>query len=210
MTLVIPPGRGGSRRGAGRKRVADRPMVSHGPRPLHGASNPVHVTMRVRRDIPSLRYKIYRYLREAIRLATRDSFAIIHYSVQSNHIHLIVEATDRRALSTGMQGFAIRAAKAINRALGRHGSVWADRFHARELTTPREVRNAISYVLLNEHKHNPSSRGIDPCSSGPWFDGWKDHRPRAHLAPPTVAARTWLLRIGWRKWGLIPIEKHYF
>ena len=70
-----------------------------------------------------------------------------------------------------MQGLAIRVAKAVNRCLGRSGRVWDDRFHSRALRTPREVRNVLVYVLLNGRKHGVIGHGIDPCSSGAWFDG---------------------------------------
>src|SRR5262249_22714935 len=75
-----------------------------------------------------------------------------HFSVQSDHIHLLVEADEPAALVRGMQGLAIRVAKSVNRALKRCGAVWADRFHARTLRTPREVRNALVYVLNNVKK----------------------------------------------------------
>jgi len=68
---------------------------------------------------------------------------VLQFSVQRDHIHLLVEAPDGRALSRGLQGLAIRIAKGVNRILGRRGRVWADRFHARALRTPREVRNAL-------------------------------------------------------------------
>ncbi|HEX7125604.1 MAG TPA: transposase [Thermodesulfobacteriota bacterium] len=111
-------------------------------------------------------------LREAIRLAQRErAFRICHFSVQSNHIHLLVEATDRQALSRGVQGLVIRMARAVNRALQQRGKVWGDRYHRRDLATPREVRNALVYVLNNFRKHGAPPRVVDPCSSARWF-GW--------------------------------------
>jgi len=81
--------------------------------------------------------------------------------------------------------------------------VWGDRYHARALPTPREVRHAIAYVLLNFRKHLRAPAGIDPCSSGPWFSGWA-RSPRPAAAPaPTSPARTWLAATGWRRLGLI-------
>ena len=103
--------------------------------------------------------------------------------MQADHLHLLVEATDSRALSRGIQGFAIRAAKAVNRTLRRRGTVWADRFHARALRTPREVRHALVYVLTNLRKHMPGARGIDPRSSAPWFVGWKTGMIRSRPPP---------------------------
>ena len=102
---------------------------------------------------------------------------------------------------------AIRAARACNRTLGRRGVVWSDRYHARMLATPREVRNALVYILANVKKHVPGTRGIDPRSSARWFEGWH----RAIDAPgepsPVAKACTWLARVGWRRHGLLGVEE---
>ncbi len=166
-------GRGGWRPNAGRPRSSDR--VAHGIRPPHARSHPVHVTLRVRSDVPRLRRgHAFAALRVAFRGGRdRFGFRLVHYSVQSSHLHLICEADDRRALSRGMQGLAIRMAKRLNRAVGRRGSVFADRYHARALTTPRETRLAMRYVLLNHVHHGSAALGPDIYSSGPTFDGWK-------------------------------------
>lgn len=70
---------------------------------------------------------------------------LTHYSIQGNHLHLIVEAEDREALSFAMRALTIRIALGLNRLVGRKGKVFADRFHAHVLRTPREVRHAIAY-----------------------------------------------------------------
>jgi hypothetical protein len=91
--------------------------------------------------------------------------------VQSNHLHLLVEAESREALSRGVQGLAVRLARAVNRTLVRCGRVFAGRYHRRDLATPREVRHALVYVLVNHRKHGLRPEAIDSCSSGPWFTG---------------------------------------
>ena len=114
-----------------------------------------------------------------------------------------------------MRGLAIRIALAVNRALARSGRVWGDRYHARPLATPREVRHGLVYVLMNFRKHLPAAQsGLDPCSSAPWFDGFRgrghDGKARATLArerPPTAAPRTWLGSVGWRRHGLIGVDE---
>ncbi len=136
-------------------------------------------------------------------------FRVVQFSVQADHVHLLVEAEDKAALSFGARRLVIRSALASNRACKRSGRIWGDRYHARELATPREVRNALVYVLMNHKKHGLRDRGhIDPCSSAPcssapWFDGF-----RFPLTPPsepsvTGSARTWLATVGWRRRGLI-------
>jgi REP element-mobilizing transposase RayT len=149
--------------------------------------------------------RVFAAMREAIARAQHGRvFRICHFSVQSNHIHMLVEATSRQALSRGVQGLAIRMARALNGVLRRSGKVWGDRYHRRDLATPREVRSALVYVLNNLRKHATAARTIDPCSSAQWFDGWRDLRvlPREQ-APPVLAPGTWLLRAGWKRLGLI-------
>jgi len=81
--------------------------------------------------------------------ARADQFRVTHFSVQGNHIHLIVEASSARALGSGLRSLTIRIAKRVNRLLMRCGPVFADRWHARPLTSPRAVRHVLVYVLTN-------------------------------------------------------------
>jgi REP element-mobilizing transposase RayT len=146
------------------------------------------------------------------RACERGRFRLVHYSIQSNHLHLIVEAASTSDLGRGMKSLGARLARAVNRSFGRHGPVLADRYHLHVLRTPREVRNAIAYVLLNARRHAAKlgrrlsrAPNIDPASSGRWFDGWR-FRPSLAVAfdrPAVAPARAWLLRIGWRRSGLI-------
>jgi REP-associated tyrosine transposase len=196
---------GGARPGAGRPRVAARPGIPHRPRAPHDPHHPVHVTLRAAPLPVSLRStRVFPAVRGALVRASRASFRVIAFSVQADHLHLVVEADARRRLATGVQGLAIRVAKAVNRALGRRGTVWAERYHARALTTPRAVRHAFVYVLQNWRKHRPAAHGLDPCSSAAWFAGWRNV-PRHPAAPwsPVAMARTWLARFGWRRHGLL-------
>ena len=135
---------------------------------------------------------------------------MVQYSVQSNHVHFLVEAGGRLSLTRGMQGLSIRIARRLNRLWDRSGRVFADRYHDRILRTPREVRQALQYVLRNSERHGVRYRGsFDPFSSGDAFDGWKGSR-RAGVAravragAAVVQAVTWLLGVGWRRCGLIP------
>lgn len=212
-----PMGRGGWRPGAGRPRGT---KVSHGPRARFPARFPLHVTMRVVADLPTLRQRgALRIVQQAIRCrGRRDSFRVVHYAVIGNHIHLIVEASSAEALARGMQGLEVSLARRLNRFFGRRGRFFEDRYHARILRTPREARNAIRYVLLNQRVHEArrgeklSSDWIDPFSSAYWFDGWRApvrlreprQRDLLNVPCPTAAPTVWLLTTGWRRWG--PLE----
>jgi hypothetical protein len=120
---------------------------------------------------------------------------------------MVVEADVPTDLTRGIQGLAIRVAKALNKALRRRGRVWADRFHARRLSTPREVRNALLYVLSNWRKHIRGATGQDARSSALWFDGWSTAIVRVAENAPVVRSRTWLARIGWRRHGAIDVDE---
>ena len=107
--------------------------------------------------------KRFRRIQRAFRYGCdRFGMRMIEFSVQGNHIHLIVEAKNQSALSRGMQGLAIRLAKGINRLSNRKGQIFTDRYHARILRTPTEVRNAVRYVLHNQKKHvRKAGRAMD-------------------------------------------------
>jgi REP element-mobilizing transposase RayT len=197
--------------------------VSHARRPREPARFPHHVTLRVKPGVSSLRRgHIARTVRRAIRAGGhRPDFRVVEFNILSNHVHLIVEARAALSLARGMQGLAVRFARRINRAVGRKGKLFGDRYHARALRTPREVRNAIRYVL-NNLRHHAAQQGqrlapswIDPFSSAPWFAGWsrpiRVYDPRLaalrRQSRPSAEAGVWLLAIGWRRHGLLDFEE---
>ena len=205
LELPLKRPRGGKRKGAGRKPKGERAGVSHKTRvDLEAAANPIHVTTRIQAHLPSLRTPPRRHVIEGCLCMAKERFGmrIVHYTIQSNHLHLIVEAEDRHALAKGMQGLLVRIAKNLNKhSFDRKGKVFADRYHAREAKSLREVRNVLVYVLRNATKHGPHFVGIDEYSSGDWFDGWE----RAPSSPPgpralvtCVPPRGWPTRVGWK------------
>lgn len=173
--------------------------MRHRARPVHRWYHPVHVTLRRANGLPGLRSEVlYNALREAVRTTRREDFRIVEYSVQRDHVHMLVEADDSAALAAGMKSFAVRAARRLNKGVQRRGTVWGDRYHRRDLGSPRDVRNAVVYVMNNHLKHHEWDAGlVDPCSSAPWFEGWM-HKPDPPDDPaPVERAQTWLLRGGW-------------
>lgn len=170
-----------------------------------------------------------RVVRRAIRAGGhRVDFRVVEFSVQSNHMHLLVEASGADGLTRGMIGLEVRLARRINRVLGRRGAFFADRYHARSLRTPAETRAALRYVLFNHRHHASSGRGastlagaqgssraLDPCSSAVWFDGWdapfvaREERHRALLSRgrPHARATVWLLTTGWKRGGLLAADE---
>jgi REP element-mobilizing transposase RayT len=187
-------------------------------------TQPQHITMTT---MPEAGYLRRKDVRGAVRQAMltsmafskkREQFRICHLSIQGSHIHLIAEADSKDALSRGMQGFTIACAKHINGALSsrlgvrRTGRVFADRYHARALRTPAQVRNCLSYVLNNWRHHGrgeePVTTRLDPYATGIAFSGWADLTLPFRLSAdmellPVWFPRVWLLREGWRRHGLI-------
>ena len=166
--------------------------MPHVRRPALAARHPVHVTTRVCAEAAQLRSRAcFRVVASCIgEGCQRDGFRVVHFSVQSNHLHLIAEASDATALARGIQGLSIRIAKAVNRALHRRGKVFADRYHAHALRSPTEVANAINYVLGNAMIHaQRAGRPVDPDA----VDLLTSYGHRQLVAQP----HTWLLRIGW-------------
>jgi REP element-mobilizing transposase RayT len=165
--------------------------------------------LRAGSNVPSLRSERFlRPIQNALCAGTKEHFRVLEFSIQADHLHLLVEAIGPTGFERGVRGLAIRIARLVNRICGRRGPVWADRYHARLLRTPTEVRNALVYVLNNVKKHLRAVRGIDPYSSGCWFDGWKKRTAASDAGQsPLPRARTWLARAGWRRRGLIDLEE---
>jgi len=193
LTLRKTAGWGGRREGAGGRKKPGA-GVSHRRR-RRFTNLPVHVTLRVRRDVWNLRSRrCFRALHRAfVHADARLGLRLCHFSVQGNHLHFLVEAEDARALSRGMQGLTIRMAKALNRVMQRRGAVFADRFHAHLLRTLREVRHALSYVLRNHAVHaeragQPTAATADLYSSAGYLAF------EFALAAAVALPRTWLLR----------------
>lgn len=186
------PVRGGRRRGAGRPRLHEKPglvgkEVPHRTRKAFGSRTAVHVTHRVRPGVPSLRKQTTSavVLAALHRVAERGCMRIAHYSIQGNHLHLVVEAENLAGLSKGMRGLAVRIARRLNARLGRRGAVFVDRYHAHLLGSRREVANAVRYVVHNHRRHASLEADFrDPFATSE--------------ETPLAAPRLWLLRIGWR------------
>jgi REP element-mobilizing transposase RayT len=180
---------------------------------------PVHVTMRIVRGLRSLRKKdTYAVVKSAIEIASkRNGFAVVHYSVQSDHLHLLIEADGNRTLARGIQALTVRLARNLNNLLGRTGTVFGDRYHLHVLATPRQVHHALAYVLGNARRHahkqgmKLAKNFVDPISSSFIFDGWKnfpsDPKTYGFKPPELPRPKSWLMRKGWRMHGLLNIQR---
>lgn len=196
---------GGRRRGAGRKPKGARPGVSRRTREDFPARHPLLVTVRMRAGLPSLRAPhVRRALFDALRAVSETAdFRVVHASVQTNHYHLICESSGAFGLERGLRSLGLRTQWILREYFDARGRVQADRPHVRELRTPSEVRNALRYVLNNGRRHGTHFADVDPCSTGPWFDGWSRRITAPSAERPLPSPGTWLLGVGWRRRGLI-------
>ena len=220
--LALFKQRGGKRHGAGRPPQGHRAGTPHKKRPFLAERYPVHVTLRVVPEIGSLRKRaMYHAIRKAtLTAAAHGMIRIVHLSIQRTHLHLLVEAKNKRMLAVGVQSFEISAAKHLNAAVGkirreprRRGPVFSDRYHAEIITSPTQARNALMYLLANWRKHGEdgvapmSEWKFDWFSSAPQFSHWTEYGEDGFLwrLPPTYEplwvwrAQTWMLAEGWKK-----------
>lgn len=215
--------RGGKRRGAGRKPNGARAGSPHRKRPAVVERYPVHVVLRAAPGVGNLRRKdTYLAVQKATELvAERDDFRIAHLSIQRNHLHLIVEASDESALSWHLQRFQISAARRINAVIlgsdgaRRRGPVFPDRYYATIIRTPTQARNTIAYCLGNWRRHREDRADparmwtIDWFSSSVSFTGWAEYNdpsfprrgPDTYIPLRVGSPRSWLLQEGWRRGG---------
>jgi REP element-mobilizing transposase RayT len=192
--------------------------VPHLKRERVTGRTPVLVTIKLKEGLPDLRkpaeyeviWNALMAARERPGRSTTGGFRLVDYAVLGNHCHLIVEALDNDSMSRGMNGLCGRMAKGLDKLWGRKGKVFAQRYHSRVLKTAREVHNAKRYVYENARKHLlPTTPGRpDPFSSGLWFGGWKDYVHDGWFSSqgPVAKATSWLLREGWKRYGLLELR----
>ena len=217
--VLVPLGRRPSAARAGQG------FVPHVTREAHAERCPVHVTMRRVAMAPSFRSeRVSNAIMHQLARAGRagSGIRVVHFSIQDDHLHLMLEGTNAQDLSRQAQKLFSRIALAVNAVVGRRGSLFRDRHHRHELKTPTEVRRALVYILFNSRKHagadsvgNPSSgifRWFDPLTSAAWFDAWSaDSSPPPEAAPrvrerfgpsdPVTKPRSWLAHRGWQRAG---------
>jgi len=218
-----------------RPRPERRGFVAHSTRDEHDRNHPVHVSMRRVKLAPSLREeRIFRAILLQLARAKRNGVRVVHYSVQRDHLHLIVEGKNRGDLSAQMRKLFSRIALAVNAIAKRRGRLFRDRHHREELDGPTKTRNALVYVLFNDRKHHAQNGGaiteeflqeLDDHSSVAWLDA-RDWNERARPPPdviarlrgrdadiegqgaPRSAPQTWFAQAGWRIRGGGPLDVH--
>jgi REP element-mobilizing transposase RayT len=187
---------GGSRRGAGRPKTGEKSArIPHLARPRVSVHRPHHVTVKMARGTWNLRsQRCFAPIRRALaEVRKRPGFRVVQFTVQHNHLHLLVEAEDRRTMSNALRALLIRVARGLNAVMGTRGRRVEDRYHEHVLKTPTEVRNALRHVLGNR-AHHLAQRGARAA------DAVDEYSSQAEPLEPLVRPpRSWLLRQGWMK-----------
>ncbi|MBL8897406.1 MAG: transposase [Planctomycetes bacterium] len=206
---------GGKRKGAGRKPKNDEPGMPHRQRAKKKRNEPLHFTVSLADGLPSLRRggALKLVLAALSASSNRHGMRIVQYSIQRDHLHLLVEADDRECVARGMNALLSPLARELNKLWGRKGKVFPERYHDEVISTPTQARNALRYVLQNGKKHGVVAQAsIDLCSSAPVFDGWRERPsiaaiPAALVVAAVAPASTWLLTTGWRRHGLLDLRE---
>ena len=167
LQLKGTSGHGGSRVGSGRPKNSK--FISHVERPHIKRNMAIHVNLHLKETLTSINLRtkdFFKLFRQAVKTARGRGLRIVHYSLMHNHLHLIIEAASNEELSKGMQSFALSLSKLVNyRVSGRIKKLWQDRYWMRLLSSPREIKIALQYVLKNPQKKFSSPTVMDLYSS---------------------------------------------
>jgi REP element-mobilizing transposase RayT len=202
------------RRGVGRpaKKIKSAHAITHQPRPKLAKKEVLHLTLKLRRGLPTLRRdKPFKAIQRSFyKYSLGDGFRLVHFSVQHDHLHLIAEADSKKALSRAMHRLAISISRRLNGLWKKLGGTWTgrifkERYHEHVLKQPLEVRNVLLYVLANAKKHGAiKAHERDFYSSAPYFDGFTKRKAKPPPDQLIVRATAWLLTTGWhREYGLL-------
>lgn len=152
-------------KGAGRKAIHDK-GIRHIERELITKETVLHLTLKIKKEKSSLKNKfILKTLQNSIKKARLLGLKVLQYTLEYDHVHLLVEASNNISLGKGMQSLGISFSKGINKIKGQKGSVFKTRYHFRKLKTPQEIKNALSYILGNGIKHKEAFSILSPYNS---------------------------------------------
>ena len=209
---------GGRRAGSGRKNRSGE--LAHVRREQVSLRTPLHITFKLVRDLPSLRSPAIFTALKIYAARVRDfGVNVVHFSVQSNHIHMIVEVLNNQSLGRAMRSLAGRLGKMIRDLVKRGsaglpiGKVFFGRYHMRVIRSPLQMRNALRYVLLNFSQHEELIDHLDQYSTASSFTEWRsllrerygaliEDQVESLIIPGQREfgeAWSWLCKVGWMR-----------
>lgn len=144
--------------------------------------------------------------------AKKHQLHVLHFSLQSNHVHLILECVNNKALANGMKSLAGGFGRAIRKCGGGEGPVFKGRYHLQLIKKPKQMKSGLAYVLLNQSKHEELVPYSDRFSSSAHFHQWKkllgkdtgpllpSRQKHRRLLPNYLSSpRSWLAQEGWQR-----------
>lgn len=180
-------------KGAGRPAMHDR-GIRHIARDVIKKNTALHLTVKIEREKAGLRNKdILKALQSAIFRARLKGLRILHYTLEYDHVHLLVEADNNQMLATGMQSFGICFSKGINRIKRLVGRVFQTRYHFRKLKSRNEIRNAFNYIVGNSIKHKKAISILSPYNSLVRISNFENLYPGFELGIETNITKSDLL-----------------
>ncbi|MEI8348179.1 MAG: transposase [Pseudomonadota bacterium] len=154
---------------AGRPRISrsDKTPVPHRLREEIPKKKPVHVVWHLNPHVPPCRRKnILLIFKKAVLKGRLMGLKVIHFSLMNNHLHLLIETENKKALAKALQSFAISFTKRLKNFNGlKKTPIFKERYFCHILKSLREVKHAIHYILMNGKKAGLSRYDIDPYSS---------------------------------------------
>lgn len=149
-----------NRKGGGRRPKHDK-GIRHIKRPEIKRLTSLHLTVKILKDKAGIKNKqTLALLKHAILKARKKGLRIIHFTLEYDHVHLLVEANDNEVLGRGMMVFGVTMAKGINRLKSIKGTVYKHRYHFRKINSPRELKNVLHYIFNNGIKHK-TAKSLD-------------------------------------------------
>ncbi len=154
-----------NRKGAGRPALHD-PGIRHTNRPHIKKPASLHLTIKVKKKKAEIKNKsVLKILKRAILNARKQGLRVIHFSLEYDHVHLLIEADNNLILGKGMQAFGVTLSKAINRLKKLKGGVYKHRYHFRQISSTRELKIVMNYIFTNGLKHGTAKSILNPFNS---------------------------------------------
>jgi len=152
-------------KGAGRPALWDK-GIRHTLRPRLKKASSLHLTIKVKKIKAEIKNKaVLNLLKRAISNARKQGLIIIHYTLEYDHINLLIEADNNSTLAKGMQSLGVTLSKGINRLKKLKGAVYKHRYHFRQISSPSELKKVMSYIFNNGLKHKSARSLVNPYNS---------------------------------------------
>jgi REP element-mobilizing transposase RayT len=152
-------------KGAGRPAIHDV-GIRHRERPKLTRLSSLHLTVKINRIKADLKNKsTLKVLKRAICNARKKGLRVVHFSLEYDHIHLLIESPNNSTLGRGMQSLGVTMARGINLFKKSEGGVYKHRYHFRKISSSRELKRVMHYIFNNGVKHGTAKNLVNQYHS---------------------------------------------